>query len=55
MKTIGTIIILAILIFFAILGYACGLAARTPDEKADRMYREYQEYKRRKERKKDDL
>ena len=46
---IGKIIILAIIIFFAVLAYACCLVAATSDEDAERMYRDYQKWKNRKE------
>ena len=46
MGTIGKIIILGIVIFFAVLAYACILVAATADEDAARMYREYEAWKR---------
>lgn len=46
MGTICKIIILGIVIFFAVLAYACILVAATADEEAARMYREYEEWKR---------
>ena len=49
MSFIGKVIILAIVLFFAVLGYACCLVAATSDEQAERMHREYLEWKRRKE------
>lgn len=49
MSFIGKAIILAIIIFFAILGYACCLAAATSERDAERMYQDYQEWKKKKE------
>lgn len=46
MSTIAKIIILGIVLFFAVLAYACILVAATADEEAARMYREYEEWKR---------
>ena len=46
MGTIGKIIILGVVIFFAVLTYACILVAATADEDAARMYREYEAWKR---------
>lgn len=52
MSTIGKIILLTIGILFAILGYACCMVAQTPDEMAERMYRDYEKWKQKKEREK---
>lgn len=49
---IDKIIILAIIIFFAVLGYACCMVAHTSDEMAERMYRDYEKWKQKKEREK---
>ena len=49
MSFIGKVIILAIVLFFAVLGYACFLVASTSDRDAERMYQDYQEWKSKKE------
>lgn len=49
MGFIAKVIILAVILLFAVLGYACCLVAATSDEQAERMHREYLEWKRRKE------
>ena len=49
MSPVGKVIILAIILFLAVLTYACCLAAATSDEDAERMYRDYQKWKNRKE------
>ena len=54
MGMIGKIIILAIVLFFAVLAYACILVAATADEEAARMHREYEEWKRKRAKKEED-
>ena len=46
MSTVVKIIILGIVLFAAVVLYACILAAATADEDAERMFREYEAWKR---------
>ena len=49
MSTIGKIVILLIVLFFVILGYACCLVAATSDREAEKIYREYKAWKKKRE------
>lgn len=53
MSTLFKIIILAVVIFFVVLAYACILVAATADEDAERMFREYEAWKRKRAKKKE--
>jgi hypothetical protein len=47
------IILMAVLLVFGIILYACFMAAHTSDQDAERVYREYMEWKERRKKWKD--